>query len=81
MSTIIRVATLKSRIKRISCIQNLVYIGKKLHCQLEPGNHHSKNVIVVRPEEGDVVGHIPDILAHALVPEIRCGSIASVEAR
>ena len=31
-------------------------------------------------QEGDTVGHIPDLLAHALAPEISGGNIVSIEA-
>ena len=70
-------ATLKSRIKGF--YKRRIDIGKKVHCQLEPENRHSENTVAVKAE-GDVVGHITDLLVHALAPEISCGNIVSVEA-
>ena len=36
--------------------------------------------IIVKTKEGDTLGHVPDILAHALAPEVRGGNIVSIEA-
>ena len=35
--------------------------------------------IIIKTKEGDTVGHVPDLLAHALAPEISGGNI-SIEA-
>ena len=47
---------------------------------LEPGNSLCKKGIIVKTKEGDTVGHVPDLLAHALPSEISGGNIVSTEA-
>ena len=58
---------------RISCTYIQINIGKKLHCQLELKNYHSEKVITLKTEKGDVVDHILNLLAQALVAEIASG--------
>ena len=74
------VATLTSRVKGFHAYEKQVDIGTKLHCQLEPENSLCKKAIIVKTKEGDTVGHVPDLMAHALAPEISGGNIISVEA-
>ena len=40
----------------------------------------AKKAIIATTEEGDIVGHVPDLLAHALAAEISSGNIISIEA-
>ena len=53
---------------------------KTLHCQLERKNYHTEKVITVKTEKGDVVDHIPHLLAQALVPEMVLENTAFAEA-
>ena len=80
MYTIICVATLTSRVKRFHAHKKQVDIWTKLHCELEPENSLCKKAIIVNTKEGDTVGHVPDLLAYALAPEIIIGNIVSIEA-
>ena len=57
-----------------------VDIETRLHCELEPENSLCKKPIIVNTKEWDTVGHVPDLLAHALAPEISSGNIVSIEA-
>ena len=57
-----------------------VDVGTKLHCELELENSLCKKAIIIKTKEGDTVGHVPDLLGHALAPEISGGNIASIEA-
>ena len=62
------------------CVATLTSrVGTKLHCQLEPENSLCKKAIIVKTK-GDTVGHVPDILAHAVAPEISGGNIVSIQA-
>ena len=74
------VATLTSRAKGFYAYKRQVDIGTKLHCELEPENPLCKKAIIVKTKEGDRVGHVPDLLAQALAPEISGGNIVSIEA-
>ena len=74
------VATLISRVKRFHAYKKQVDIGTKLHCELEPENSLCKKAINVKTKKGDTVGHVPDLLAHVLAPEISGGNIVSIEA-
>ena len=69
-----------SRVKGCHAYKKQVDIGTKLHCELEPENSLCKKAIIVKTKEGDTVGHVLDLLAHALVPEISGGNIVSIEA-
>ena len=73
-------STLTSRVKGFHVYKKQVDIGTKLHCELEPENSLCKKAIIVKTKEGDTVGHVPDLLAHALAPEISGGNIVSIEA-
>ena len=44
------------------------------------GNSLCKKALIVKTKEGDTVGHVPDLLAHALAPEISGRNIVSIEA-
>ena len=80
MYIVVCVATLTSRVKGFHAYKKQVDIGTKLHCELEPENSLCKKAIIVKTKEGDTVGHVPDLLAHALAPEISGGNIVSIEA-
>ena len=75
MYIVVCVATLTSRVKGFHAYKKQVDIGTKLHCELEPENSLCKKAIIVKTKEGDTVGHVPDLLVHALAPEI----IVSIE--
>ena len=70
---IVCVAKLTSRVKGFHGYKKQVDIGAKLHCELEPENSLCKKAIIVKTK-GDRVGHVPDLLAHALAPEISGGN-------
>ena len=74
------VATLTSRVKGFHAYKKQVDIGTKLHCELEPENSLCKKAIIVKTKEGDTVGQVPDLLAHALAPKISGGNTVSIEA-
>ena len=80
MYIVVCVATLTSRVKGFHAYKKQVDIGTKLHCELEPENSLCKKAIIVNTKEGDTVGHVPDLLAYALAPEIIIGNIVSIEA-
>ena len=69
-----------SRVQWLHAYKKQVVIGTKLHCELEPENSLCKKAIIVKTKVGDTVGHVPDLLAHALVPEISGGNIVSIAA-
>ena len=69
MYIVVCVATLTSRVTGFHAYKKQVDIGIKLHCELEPENSLCRKAIVVKTKEGDAVGHVPDLLAHALAPE------------
>ena len=69
MCIVVCVATLTSRVKGFHSYKKQVDIGTKLHCELEPENPLCKKAIIVKTKEVDTVGHVPDLLAHALAPE------------
>ena len=71
MYIVVCVATLTSRVKGFHAYKKQVDIGTKLHCELEPENSLCKKAIIIKTKEGDTVGHVPDLLVHALSPEIR----------
>ena len=75
MYIVVCVATLTSRVTGFHAYKKQVDIGIKLHCELEPENSLCRKAIVVKTKEGDAVGHVPDLLAHALAPEISGGNI------
>ena len=79
MYIVICVATLTSRVKGFHAYKKQVDIGTKLHCELEPENSLFKRAIIVKTK-GDTIGHVPDLLAHALAPEISGGDIVSIKA-
>ena len=78
MYIVVCVATLTSRVKGFHAYKKQVDIGTKLHCELEPENSLCKKAIIVKTKEGDTVGHVPDLLAHALAPEISSGRKHSI---
>ena len=80
MYIVVCVATLASIVKGFHAYKKQVDIGTKLHCELEPENSLWKKAIIVKSKEGDTVGHVPDLLAHALPPEISGGNIVTTEA-
>ena len=80
MYTVVCVATPTSRVKGFHAYKKQVEIGTKLHCKLEPENSLDKKAIIVKTKERDTVGHVPNLLAHALAPEISGGNIVSIEA-
>ena len=71
MYIVVCVAALTSRVKGFHAYKKQVDIGTKLHCELEPENSLCKKAIIIKTKEGDTVGHVPDLLVHALSPEIR----------
>ena len=80
MYIVVCVATLTSRVKGFHAYKKQVDIGTKLHCELEPENSLCKKAIIVKTKKGDTVGHVPDLLVHALAPEIGGENIVSIEA-
>ena len=80
MYIVVCVATPTSRVKGFHAYKKQVEIGTKLHCKLEPENSLDKKAIIVKTKERDTVGHVPNLLAHALAPEISGGNIVSIEA-
>ena len=80
MYIVVCVATLTSRVKGFHAYKKQVDIGTKLHCELEPENSLCKKAIIVKTKEEDTVGHVPDLLPHALASEISDGNIVSIEA-
>ena len=80
MYIVVCVATLTSRVKGFPAYKKQVDIRTKLHCKLEPENSLYKKAIIVKTKEGDTVGHVPDLQAHALTPEISGGNIVFIEA-
>ena len=66
-------------LKDFTLTKKQVDIGTKPHCELELENSLCKKAIIVKTKEGDTVGHVPDLLAHALAPEISGGNIVSIE--
>ena len=77
---VVCVATLTPRVKRFHAYKKQVDIGTKPHCELEPENSLRKKASIVKTKEGDTVGHVVDLLAHALAPEISGGNIVSIKA-
>ena len=77
MYTVVCVAKLTSGVKRFYAYKKQVDIGTKLHCELEPENFLCKKAIIVKTKEGYTAGHVLDLLAHALAPEISGGNIVS----
>ena len=80
MYIVVCIATLTSRVKGFHAYKKQVNIGTKLHSELEPENSFCKKAIILKTKEADTVGHVPDLLAHALAPEISGGNIVSIEA-
>ena len=66
-------------LKDFTLTKKQVDTGTKPHCELELENSLCKKAIIVKTKEGDAVGHVPDLLAHALAPEINGGNIVSIE--
>ena len=81
MYIVVFVATLTSRVKGFHTYKKQVDTETKLHCELEPENSLCKRVVIVTTKEGDTVGHVPDLLAHVLAPEICSGNIVSMSRR
>ena len=73
------VATLTSRVKGFHACKMQADIGTKLHCELEPENSVCRKATIVKIKERDTVGHVADLLAQALAPEISGGNIVSIE--
>ena len=67
-------------LKDFTLTKKQVDIGTKPHCELELENSLCKKAIIVKTKEGDTVGHVPDLLVHALAPECSGGNIVSIEA-
>ena len=78
MHIVVCVATLTLRIKGFHAYKKQVDIGTKLHCELEPENSLCKKAIIVKTKEGNTVGHVSDLLAHALAREISGENIVSI---
>ena len=74
------IATLTSRVKGFHAYKKQFAIGTKLYCELEPENSLCKKAIIATTKKGDTVGHVPDLLAYALAPEISGGNVVSIEA-
>ena len=54
------------RIKGDHAYRSGVKVGDCLFCMTEPDNKHSDNTIVVKSENDDIVGHVPETLAKKL---------------
>ena len=72
---VVCVSTLTSRVKGFHAYKMQADIGTKLHCKLEPENSLCKKAVIIKVKERDTVGHVADLLAHALAPEISGGNI------
>ena len=81
MYIVVFVATLTSKVKGFHAYKKQVDIETKLQCELEPENSLCKRAVIVTTKEGDTVGHVPDLLAHVLAPEISSGNIVSTSRR
>ena len=74
------VAKLGWRVKGFHAYKKQDDIETKLHCKLERENSLCKKAIIVKTKEEDAAGYFPDLLAHALAPEISGGNVVSIEA-
>ena len=69
---------LKSRVKGHHVFQSNYTIGDNFVCSPEPDNRHSqgKNAIIVKkPDEDVVLGHVPDALSQIICPMLKDGTI------
>lgn len=69
---------LKSRVKGHHVFQSNYTIGDNFVCSPEPDNRHSKSknaIIVKKPDEDVVLGHVPDALSQIICPMLKDGTI------
>ena len=69
---------LKSRVKGHHVFQSNYTIGDNFVCSPEPDNRHSKGknaIIVKKPDEDAVLGHVPDALSQIICPMLKDGTI------
>ena len=65
---------LKSRVKGHHVFQSNYTIGDNFVCSPEPDNRHSKGknaIIVKKPDEDAVLGHVPDALSQIILPDVK----------
>ena len=68
---------LKSRVKGHHVFQSNYTIGDNFVCSPEPDNRHSKGknaIIVKKPDEDVVLGHVPDALSQIICPMLKDGN-------
>ena len=69
---------LKSRLKGHHVFQSNYTIGDNFVRSPEPDNRHSKGknaIIVKKPDEDAVLGHVPDALSQIICPMLKDGTI------
>ena len=59
--------SLISMIKGDHAYRSGMKVGDRLFCTIEPDNKSSDNAIVVKSENDDIVGHVPETLPKKLV--------------
>ena len=70
----------ESSVKGHHTYQTVFLVGEVFICEREPSNRRSDWVIVVKkPETREVAGHVPDDLAHVLLPSLTTGKILSTK--
>ena len=79
MSNLTTLAKLKSAVKGDHVYRSGVVVGDILQCKLEPSNMYSSHAIIVTYND-NTVGHVPDALAHKLVPLLENSMIVCMEA-
>ena len=80
MYIVVCVATLTSSVKGFHAYKNKLILDQNYIASLNWKILSAKKAIIVKTKEGDTVGHVPDLLPHALAPEISGGNIVSIEA-
>ena len=72
------VATLTSRVQDFMLTKNKLSWNKTT-LRAWTGKFSQQKAVIVKTK-GNTVGHVPDLLAHALAPEISGGNIVPIEA-
>ena len=79
MYIVVCVATLTSSVKGFHAYKNKLILDQNYIASLNWKILSAKKAIIVKTKEGDTVGHVPALLAHALAPEISGGNEVSIE--
>ena len=63
-----------------SCLHIKIDIGKELNVNWNCKTDSENGIVMKTVESTEIVGHVPEFIAQVLVPMVRSGEIASIDA-